>query len=319
MTKKYIKKQLKFYPAKHNNLFIWLFQRLNSLELASRVKVNIIQSDIKALNSISSESGLILVANHSDELDPRVCMELSRRSGRRFTFMVNSEVFTEWLGTASWCLQHIGSFSIERGASDQVAIRYAIDTVKNNGTLLMFPEGEVSNLNDSVQPFKTGVIRIGMEAIKEAREEFSDWTVAILPITIKYRYKKNINSSLKKRIRKMEQHFALRASALEIKDKLYRIVNKLGGAETSTDNVNVIAEQLQQTRDGIVSEIEKRYSGQAKVSGDILDRAQRMIFFLRQQIDKKQFFAPETQKQVKKRFTSFKKHNTNGNLATTIY
>ena len=77
----------------------------------------------------------------------------------------------------------------------------------------------------------------------------------------------------------MEQHFALRASALEIKDKLYRIMNKLGGADTSINNVNVIAEQLQKTRESTVLEIEKRYSDKAKVGGDIRRRAQRMIFF----------------------------------------
>ncbi len=298
---------LKFYPAKHNNLFIWIWQHLNSWELKSKVQLNILPDEIKTLSSISPNIGLILVANHSDELDPRVCMELSRLSGRRFTFMVNSEVYKEWLGIATFCLQHIGSFSVERGASDQVAINYAVDSVKKtNNVLVIFPEGEIYNLNDLVQPFKTGAARIGLEAAQQLDAESSNKSVSILPIAIKYRYQKNISSALKKRILKMEKHLSMHINPSGMRDELYKIMNKLN-AQLDTKTVDELVIQLQQTRESVVSEIEKKYINPDDNHGDLLSRAQKMTAFLREQIAQKKFFTKETQKQLEEDLKAVRK------------
>ena len=303
---------LKFYPAKHDSRFIWFWQHLNRWELKTKVKLNILPNEIKTLSSISPKIGLILAANHSDELDPRIIMELSRLSGRRFTFMVNSEVFKEWLGLATFCLQHIGAFSVERGAADQEARRAAIDTVKKtNNVLVIFPEGEIFNLNDSVQSFKTGTAHIGLEALKEIRAEASDKSVAVLPIAIKYRYKKNISSALKKRILRMEKHLSMQINPSGMRDELYKIMNRLwlsslqatrsNPAEQVKLDIKTIEEltlQLQQAREDIISEIERRYPGLNDSQGDLLGRAQKMTAFLREQISQKKFFTKETQKQL---------------------
>ena len=50
------------------------------------------------------------------------------------------------------------------------AKRYAIDVVKRGQeVLVVFPEGEIYYLNDLVQPFKSGVVEIGMQAVVEAQ------------------------------------------------------------------------------------------------------------------------------------------------------
>ncbi len=303
-----------FYPAKHNSLFIWIWQRLNFIELGTRVKLNILPAEIKTLSSIPESTGLILIANHSDELDPRICMELSRRSGRRFTFMANSDIYKEWFGIARWCLQYIGSFSIERGAQDQQAIRYAIDVVKKtNDVLVMFPEGEIYNLNDSVQPFKTGAIHIGLEAIKEMYAESSNKTVSILPVAIKYRYQQNIGSILRKRIIRMEKHLALRSNVMELREELYRIMNKLretvrpvNNSELEFMQVDALVNELQKTRESVVSEIERKYADPIKPHGDLLSRAQKMIAFLREQMSQEKLFTRETQKQFQEDLQALK-------------
>ena len=306
---------LRFYPAKHNSLFIWIFQILNFIELCTKVQINILPSDITRLRNLSHKTSLILVANHSDELDPRVCMELSRRSGCRFTFMVNSEVFKEWFGTASWCLQHIGSFSVERGASDQVSLRYAIETVKQtNNILIMFPEGEIYNLNDSVQTFKTGAVHIGLEALKEISAESSDRTVSMLPAAIKYRYRHNIMSTLKKRIIRMEKHLSINSKVADIRQELYRIMHRLESlmgtenkAATGIEDVDTLIDRLQKTREKIIVEIEKKYTQTTSVGGDLFNRAQKMVFFIREQISKQQVFSKETQKQLNQDLQAIKK------------
>lgn len=313
---------LKFYPAKHDSLFIWFWQHVSSWELKTKVKLNILPNEIETLSSISPKIGLILVANHSDELDPRIIMELSRLSSRRFTFMVNSEVFKEWLGLATFCLQHIGAFSVERGAADEQARRAAIDTVKKtNNVLVIFPEGEIFNLNDSVQPFKTGAAHIGLEALKEIRAEASDKSVSVLPIAIKYRYQKNISSALKRRILRMEKHLSMHLNPSGMRDELYKIMNNLWlsslratrsnpPAQAASLDIKTIEEltiQLQQTRETIVSEIEKKYIHPDDSQGDLLGRAQKMTAFLREQIAQKKFFTKETQKQLEEDLKAIRK------------
>ena len=141
-------------------------------------------------------------SNHADEVDMRACLELSRRCGRRFLYMMNSEAFDEGFGSAGWWLQRLGAFSVERGGPNEQAKRYAIDAVKQGReVLVIFPEGEIYYLNDLVQPFKSGGVEIGMQAVVEARRTRPDWTAYLVPMAIKYRYRRPIGPLLERRTR----------------------------------------------------------------------------------------------------------------------
>ncbi|HMP54846.1 MAG TPA: 1-acyl-sn-glycerol-3-phosphate acyltransferase, partial [Candidatus Melainabacteria bacterium] len=97
---------------------------------------------------------------------------LSRLSGKRFISMCNREAFDELSGMAGWVLQHLGHFSVERGAHDSHAKQYAIDIVKNGEqVLVIFPEGEIFYLNEKIQPFHSGVVEISMQALLQQREK----------------------------------------------------------------------------------------------------------------------------------------------------
>ena len=55
-----------------------------------------------------------------------------------------------------------------RGGPNHEGKRYAIEVVKRGReVLVIFPEGEIYYLNDLVQPFKSGVVDIGMQAVVE--------------------------------------------------------------------------------------------------------------------------------------------------------
>ncbi len=150
--------------------------------------------------------GVVLTSNHADETDMRACLEASRRCGRRFLYMMNREAFDEGLGSAGWWLQRLGAFSLERGGLNEKAKRYAIEAVKRGQeVLVIFPEGEIYYLNDLVQPFKSGAIDIGMQAVNEARRTRPDWTAYLVPMAIKYRYRRPIRPQLERRIRLLEQ------------------------------------------------------------------------------------------------------------------
>ena len=200
-----------FRPAKHRRWIIWTVQLWNALDIAWHNRLRLDGRDLEILKTIPKDSGLILAANHSDEMDPRVCIELSRRTHLRFTYMINAEAFEKWRGLYGWLLQSLGDFSVERSGGDLAARRYAVDIVKKGrGVLVMFPEGEISYLNDLVQPFKTGVVHIGLQAIIETRKTNPSWTAYLLPVAIKYYYRKPIGLILDKKIRAIEKRLDLK-------------------------------------------------------------------------------------------------------------
>ena len=298
-----------FSPAKHCRWIIWTIQLWSAIGLAWHNRLRLDLRDLKIIKNFPKDCGLILTANHSDEMDPRICMELSRRSHRRFTYMINSEAFEELHGIYGWLLQRLGSFSVERGGSDQAARRYAVDVVKTgHDALIMFPEGEVSYLNDLVQPFKTGAVHIGLQAITETRKTNSSWTAYLLPVAIKYRYRKPIGLILNKRIRAIEKRLLIRASFLPLQERIIRIMAKILKRQELISHTQMISEQLarlkeqiHETQTAIISRIETKYPQlQIDPESRLVDRVQKIVFFLRGQFSRKKLFNSETRGQLQK-------------------
>ena len=133
--------------------------------------------------------------------------------------MMNQEAFDEGYGIAGWWLQRLGAFSVERGGQNDQAKRYAIEVLKRaEEILVIFPEGEIYYLNDLVQPFKSGVVDLGMQAVIESRRTQPDWTAYIVPMAIKYRYRRPIRPDLERRTRLMEQRLIQRIQTTRCRD-----------------------------------------------------------------------------------------------------
>ena len=143
-----------FRPAKPWGWVIRAVQTFLRFDLAWRNRLRLEPRDLDVLRALPRGAGIILAANHADETDFKACLELSRRSGRRFLFMMNREAFDEGYGVAGWWLQRLGAFSVERGGlHNEEAKRYAIEVVmRGREVLVIFPEGEIYYLNDLVQP-----------------------------------------------------------------------------------------------------------------------------------------------------------------------
>ena len=180
-----------FRPARPWGWVIRAVQTFLRVDLAWRNRLHLEPRDLELLRDLPRGAGIILAANHADETDFKACLELSRRWGRRFLFMMNREAFDEGYGVAGWWLQRLGAFSVERGGQhNEEAKRYAIAVVeRGREVLVIFPEGEIYYLNDLVQPFKSGAVDIGMQAVVEARQTRPDWTAYLIPIALKYRYR----------------------------------------------------------------------------------------------------------------------------------
>jgi 1-acyl-sn-glycerol-3-phosphate acyltransferase len=280
-----------FRPAKPRAWVIRPVQTFLRFDLARRNRLHLEARDLDVLRALPQGAGVILAANHADETDFKACLELSRRSGRRFLFMMNREAFDEGYGVAGWWLQRLGGFSVERGGlHNEEAKRYAIDVVKRGReVLVIFPEGEIYYLNDLVQPFKSGAVDIAMQAVVEARRTRPAWTAYLVPLALKYRYREPIVPILERRTRSMERLLNIRMAGLSLQRRLARIMADLLRRQElahhlrpAADRLTELGERVQEVRKAILSQAEARYAGAtAKPPAQTMDRAWRLGSYLR--------------------------------------
>jgi 1-acyl-sn-glycerol-3-phosphate acyltransferase len=279
-----------FRPAKPWGWVIRIVQAYIRLNLSWRNRLHLEPCDLEVLRGIPAGAGVILVSNHADETDFKVCLELSRRCGRRFLFMMNREAFDEGSGTAGWWLQRLGAFSVERGGRNEEAKRYAIEVVRRGReVLVIFPEGEIYYLNDLVQPFKSGAVDIGMQAALEARRTRPDWTAYVVPMAIKYRYRQPVRPALERRVRLMEQHLSRRSTGLALQQRLALILAELlhrqelaHHLKPDSDHLTELTGRVREVREAILSQLEGSYTGATLNPRDLtMDRAWRLASYLR--------------------------------------
>lgn len=285
-------KRRPFRPAKPASWLIKTAQEYVRAELAMKNKLHLQPGSLEALRKIPKGSGVILTPNHADETDPRVCLELSRQSGKRLISMCNREAFDEIFGLAGWTLQRLGHFSVERGAHDKPAKDYAVDVVKQgDDVLVVFPEGEIFYLNEVVQPFHSGAVEICMQAIVERRKQEPNWSAFIVPMAIKYHYPTPIDQLLEERISKMEgllkltkendhslaaRIMRLQKTLLTGEEKTYKVVFD---AETQQD----LFHEIESTENIILSEVAKKHN-EAVSPSHVIDDAWKLEAEIRESL-----------------------------------
>lgn len=115
-------------------------------------------------------SGLLIVANHQTYFDPFwICAPMRRK----FRFMAWDKAF-DWF-FVGWLIRYLGSFPVDtkRGTTKNV-LRESLGALSDGATLVVFPEGARTFPDGKLSEFKTGAIRIAMEA-----------NVPILPVTVR--------------------------------------------------------------------------------------------------------------------------------------
>ncbi len=259
-----------FIPARPADWLIKTAQEVVRAQLSLKNKVEVQKTEIEILRQLPPGAGVVLTSNHADETDPRVVIELSRRSGKRFISMCNREAFDENFGLAGWALQRLGHFSVERGAHDAPAKGFAIEVMKRGTDILVvFPEGEIFYMNDVVQPFHSGAIDIGIQAIIENRKDNPNWTAYILPMAIKYHHEKPIEMILEKRIARMEQQLkmppgeaSLPRRILAIQQNLLKKQEAAHGITLDENSVSDLEDEIRAARRAILSNVEVKHGSQ---------------------------------------------------------
>jgi 1-acyl-sn-glycerol-3-phosphate acyltransferase len=153
---------------------------------------------------------VMICPNHSFRHDPEVMFALSCFAGEQFNFVAAREVFDYNKGFNGIMLQKMGVYSVVRGAAD----RESFKTTKNilvagKKKLVLFPEGEISWQNENLLPLETGAVQLSYWALDELHKTSPDEPLYILPVALKYTYRKNISAQLEKTIERLERELGV--------------------------------------------------------------------------------------------------------------
>jgi 1-acyl-sn-glycerol-3-phosphate acyltransferase len=88
------------------------------------------------IENVPTEGSVILAVNHRSVLDP---VFTAITCPRQIRFMAKSELFEKKL--FGGLIKKLGAFPIQRGRGDVGAIKAAFSIFKENGAMLIFPEG----------------------------------------------------------------------------------------------------------------------------------------------------------------------------------
>ncbi|MDX2106299.1 MAG: 1-acyl-sn-glycerol-3-phosphate acyltransferase [Candidatus Melainabacteria bacterium] len=279
-----------FLPARPSEFVIKTAQTLIRAQLAMTNKVFIADEDLERLRALPKDAGLVLVSNHADEMDPRVCLDLARRCGKRFMIMCNREAFNENFGLAGKALQSLGYFSVNRGAHDLTAKDYAVDLVKaGKDILVMFPEGEIFYLNEVIQRFHAGAISIAMDAIISQRASQPEWSAYLIPMAIKYHYPESIEDILSRRMTRMETRLGLSKMDGTLIERLRRIQQTLLHREQKSYGINLehatepeLGDEILRTQEALLQLIEEKHQKKLMSQQNLIDQSWQLGAELRE-------------------------------------
>lgn len=129
--------------------------------------------EFEGRNNIPKSGSVILAGNHTNNLDAAIMIA----GPKRVVHMLSKkELFKSKISNAFF--RSMGCIPVDRKIHDENAKSEAIEVLKNNEVIGIFPEGTVNRTNDIILPFKYGAV------------SFAKKTGAyIVPFTITGKYK----------------------------------------------------------------------------------------------------------------------------------
>jgi len=113
--------------------------------------------EVIGIENLPESGGLIIASNHVSYLDPAV---LAASLNRKIYFIAKKEVFKN--GFISFIFKNLNAISVDRGNTDILAFKKAINILREKKVLGIFPEGTRSS-NGELQELKLGAIKIAMK------------------------------------------------------------------------------------------------------------------------------------------------------------
>ena len=165
--------------------------------------------EIKGIENLPESGGLIITSNHVSYLDPAV---LVASLNRKIYFIAKKEVFKNTF--ISFLLKNMNAFSVDRDNVDMFAFKKAMNILREEKVLGIFPEGTRSS-NGELQELKMGALKIAMKT-----------GVPILPVGINGTHKiypRGIKFPILFKHKIIVKYGALQHfNKLKLKDKIYQ-------------------------------------------------------------------------------------------------
>lgn len=228
---------LDFRPPLDNPILIKLVKLLLPLYMKGKLhdtQINPVEGAIERFRQVKGKRTLIC-PNHSNRHDPQVMFAFSSLVGEDFNFIAAREIFDWDHGLNGWWLQHLGCYSIVRGAVDRESFRTTKRIlVENKKKLVLFPEGEISRQNDTLMTLESGAAQLTFWALEELDKAHqneanrtqpnvvSGQTVFILPMAIKYTYSQDIRPQLNRTLTRLEQKLGISVHKAGVNHSLYK-------------------------------------------------------------------------------------------------
>jgi len=231
---------LDFKPPKDTPFLFW-WAKIN---LPLHMKFSMRGTSIKimdgALERFAKLKGkhTMVCPNHSNRHDPQIMFSFGVKAGEYFNFVAAREVFDYDHGVNGWWLQHLGTYSVVRGAADRESFKTTRRILsEGQKKLVLFPEGEISRQNDTIMPLESGAAQLSFWAMadleKKAQaakkedkkddqkagktensavdvDELGFEPVYIQPMAFKYTYPEDIASELRGSLKTLEMRLGLK-------------------------------------------------------------------------------------------------------------
>lgn len=260
---------LDFKPPKENRGVIGAVKLMLPLLMRLSQRVQQVEIDRVSLDRLKStdEFPTILVPNHPSRADPHVMFAVSNRGGKPFRYMCARETFDRKLAgmkCRGFFMTRLGSYSVVRGAVDRDSFRMTRAMLsKGAQKLVVFGEGEISHQNETIMPFESGVAQFGFWALNDMERADDLKPLYLLPIGIKYIYKKDMWGEIEQALTNLEN--SVLPEDAEPPTDLYDRVKYVGGSLLGTlareyrlriNEGSSLNERIELMREHILSQME---------------------------------------------------------------
>jgi 1-acyl-sn-glycerol-3-phosphate acyltransferase len=214
---------IKFFPNEKSSLVVQPMQVAapNIARLAYRLTLSLSAENQNALKQLKKKRVLFL-PNHPTYMDPVVIFLLSAKMDEEFYYLADHLQLRSVVGPL---LQKLGAYSIRRGLPDRESVKHTLDVLKESQSkLVIFPEGGLSYQNDTIMMLREGALHLAFKALSgQIKKEGSADDLLVVPVSIKYRYKRSQKSSILRMLRRMEVALQLNNVGKPIYDRLREI------------------------------------------------------------------------------------------------
>ena len=125
--------------------------------------------------NIPKEGPIIVAGNHLHLFDQCLTILSTKRC---LHYMAKKEYFDN--KKVAWFFKASGCISVDRSKKDPVAKEKALEVLKDNGAIGIFPEGTRNRTKDLLQPFKFGAVSLAKK---------TDATIVPFAITGEYKFR----------------------------------------------------------------------------------------------------------------------------------